>query len=175
MARVPAWMREGQELLTKLLMKYDLMSKTPFDCGRERISRSQLHMIEAIGKGYGRTVTSLADYFMVTKGAVSQVIKKLCCGGFVAKEKGEGKEILLRLTKKGLRAFDLHESYADALPELAAFAANYSEKEIRIFLRVLRDLDEMSSRIFVTLAEEGRIGASARSARSRTAASTGKK
>jgi DNA-binding MarR family transcriptional regulator len=69
-------MREGWELLTRLLMKYDLMAKIPFDCGRERISRTQLHMIEAIGKGRGRTVTSLADYFMVTKGAVSQVVKK---------------------------------------------------------------------------------------------------
>lgn len=151
-------MREGQELFTRILMKFDLMEKIPFSWGRELISRTQLHMIEAIGKGYGTTVTSLAGYFMVTKGAVSQVVAKLGERGFVAKEKGEGRERILKLTRKGKQAFDLHEGYGELLPEFAAFFGKYSSEELRAFLSVLKGLDEFSSSIFSSLLERGKLG-----------------
>jgi len=149
-----ALLRESQELFTRLLMKFDLMGKVPFCFGREPISRAQLHMIEAIGKGYGSTVTALADYFMITKGAVSQVVSKLRAKGFVSKSKssGGGKGILLELTKRGLEAFEAHESYNDLGPDIIAFAERYTEEERRAFLSVLRGLDDLIGGLFAVLA-----------------------
>jgi DNA-binding MarR family transcriptional regulator len=151
-------MREGQELFTRILMKFDLMEKIPFVFGREPISRAQLHMIEAIGKGYGTTVTALAEYFMITKGAVSQLVSKLCAKDFVFKSKssGGGKEIPLELTKKGWEAFRVHEGYNEFGPDIVAFSKKYTEEELRAFLGVLRGLDEFSGTLFTVLAEKGK-------------------
>jgi DNA-binding MarR family transcriptional regulator len=153
-AREKTLLREGQELLTRLIMKYDLIEKIPFEFGCERIPRAQLHMIEAIGKGYGATVTALADYFMITKGAVSQVVSKLCAKGFVAKSKGTsgGKEKPLRLTNKGRKAFDIHESYNELGPDILSCTKGYTDEEIRAFLDVLRGLDKWSGGYFAELA-----------------------
>ena len=106
------FMQEGLALFTRILMKYDVIEKEPLDMGNgERLPASHIHMIEAIGKEYGKTVTTLSEYFMITKGAVSQMISKLHKDGYVSKikKKGNDKEIILELTKKGWKAFELHE------------------------------------------------------------------
>jgi DNA-binding MarR family transcriptional regulator len=167
-----ALLREGQEIFTRLIMKFDLMEKIPFVFGRETIGRTQLHTIEAIGKGRGRTVTALADYFMVTKGAVSQVVTKLCAHGFVTKAKGPegGKEKLLELTKKGWEAFELHENYNQISPEFTSFFRRYKAEELDAFRRILIGLDELSGRIFEELVERSKSpggGASASPSKAR--------
>jgi DNA-binding MarR family transcriptional regulator len=151
-----AVLTEARELFTRILMKFDLMEKIPFVFGRERLTRTQLHMIESIGKGRGASVTALAEYFMVTKGAVSQVVTKLCARGFVSKGSGGGREKPLRLTKKGWKAFEMHEGYDEYLPELSAFTKKYTKEELGAFLRVLKGLDEMSGAIFADLVERSR-------------------
>jgi DNA-binding MarR family transcriptional regulator len=149
-------LRESQELFTRLLMKFDLLDKVPFIFAREAIPRAQLHMIDAIGKGHGTTVTALADYFMITKGAVSQIVSKLCARGFVSKSKSDsgGKEILLELTKKGREAFEVHEGYNEFGPDIIAFSKRYTEEELQAFLSVLKGLDELSGAFFGALAEK---------------------
>jgi DNA-binding MarR family transcriptional regulator len=157
-ARDEALLRESQELFARILMKFDLMEKLPFIFGRESISRAQLHMIEAIGKGCGSTVTALAEYFMVTKGAVSQIVSKLCARGLVSKSRsgGGGKEVLLELTKRGWEAFEIHEGYSEFGPDIISFAEKYEREELRAFLNVLKGLDELSGRLFAELAEKSR-------------------
>ena len=87
------------------------MEKEPLDVGNgDKLTASHVHTLEAIGKEYGKTVTALSGYFMITKGAVSQVISKLHQEGYVAKlrKKGNNKEIILELTESGIKL--LHSS-----------------------------------------------------------------
>ena len=64
-------MQDGLAIFTRILMKYDALEKEPLDMGNgEKLSAVNIHTIEAIGKEYGKTVTTLSEYFMITKGAV---------------------------------------------------------------------------------------------------------
>ncbi len=140
-------MQKGWELFTRIFMKYDILEKSPVDLGSgEKFRGTQIHMIEAIGKGYGNTVTALSGYFMVTKGAVSQIVSRLHQMGYISKtkRKGNDKEIVLTLTDKGRRAFQMHEKYNEATAsELMQLRTKYSHAEIVAFLNVLTDVDRM--------------------------------
>ena len=140
-------LRQGWELFTRIFMKYDVLEKSPVDIGTgERFNGAQIHMIEAIGKKYGKTVTALSGYFMITKGAVSQIVTKLYKMGYVTKtkKKGNDKEIILDLTEKGRKAFEIHEKYNEStMPELMKLGQKYSHEEILAFLNILNDVDRM--------------------------------
>lgn len=137
--------KAGWALFTRIFMKYDILEKTPIDIGAgDKLNAAQIHTIEAVGKEYGNTVTALSSYFMITKGAVSQITSKLHKMGYIAKtkKKGNDKEIILELTKKGRKAFDLHEEYNQpTLNDMMQFGDKYSEDEIRSFLSILNDID----------------------------------
>ena len=109
--------RQGWELFTRIFMKYDILEKSPVDIGTgDKFNGAQIHMIEAIGKGKGKTVTALSKYFMVTKGAISQIVSRLNKMGYITKTKriGNGKEIILELTEKGRQAYRMHEKYNES-------------------------------------------------------------
>ena len=140
-------MRQGWELFTRIFLKYDVLQKSPVDLGTgDRFNGAQIHMIEAIGKGYGQTVTALSGYFMVTKGAVSQIVSRLHALGYVAKTKraGNDKEIILELTDKGWLAFRRHEAYNEStVAGLRQLRNKYSQAEILAFLNILNDVDQL--------------------------------
>ena len=109
--------RQGWELFTRIFMKYDILEKSPVDIGTgDKFNGAQIHMIEAIGKGKGKTVTALSKYFMVTKGAISQIVSRLNKMGYITKTKriGNDKEIILELTEKGRQAYRMHEKYNES-------------------------------------------------------------
>lgn len=145
-----ALMQEGWALFTRLFMKYDVVGKAPLEISAsEKLSASSIHMIEAVGKGYGDTITALSSYFMITKGAVSQIITKLHKAGYIAKAKRQGndKEVVLGLTKKGRKAFDLHEKRnKQTLDDLQDFLGKYSEDELNSFSRILTDIEQVLNR-----------------------------
>jgi DNA-binding MarR family transcriptional regulator len=146
-------LQEGWGLFTRIFMKYDVLEKEPIDIGNgDKLNAAQIHLIEAVGKGYGKTVTTLSGYFMITKGAVSQVVSKLHEMGYVAKtkRKGNDKEIILELTEKGWMAFVIHEKYNEStISDLMQFRDKYSEGEIVSFLKILNDIDHLLSK-FIT-------------------------
>ena len=75
--------------------------------------RSEIHTIQAIGKNPGINVTTLAEYFGVTKSAVSQTIAKLRKKGLLRKTHapGNAKEVILELTDLGITGFHNHEQF----------------------------------------------------------------
>lgn len=141
--------QQGLALFTRILMKYDALEKEPLDMGNgDKLHASHIHTIEAIGKEYGKTVTALSEYFMITKGAVSQVISKLHKNGYISKikKKGNDKEIILELTKKGWKAFELHEKINGAvMDDLMQVGDKYSSAEVTSFLKMLGDIDLLFS------------------------------
>jgi DNA-binding MarR family transcriptional regulator len=144
------WMQEGTALFDRMFMKYEVMQKKPLDLGNGvKIHSAQIHMIEAVGKGYGNTVTALSGFFMITKGAVSQIVTKLCTEGYVRKTRktGNDKEIILKLTEKGWKTFRRHREYdKPAVRGIQRIGKRYSEQEIRSFLDILEDIDRIFGR-----------------------------
>jgi DNA-binding MarR family transcriptional regulator len=141
---------QGIALFDRMFMKYEVLQKKPLDLGKAgKLHAAQIHMIQAIGEGRGETVTALSGFFMITKGAVSQIVTKLCGDGYIrrTRKKGNDKEIPLQLTAKGWNAFRRHQAYdQSAVRDIRRIGRRYSEREIRSFLNFLADIDRVFGR-----------------------------
>jgi len=71
----------------------------------ETLYRSEIFLLELIGDQEGISVTEAADQLHITKGAVSQTLKKLDTKGLVDKQPDpvNGLKMCLRLSNKGKR------------------------------------------------------------------------
>lgn len=80
-----------------------------------QLSISEIHMIEAVGKGKKspKTISELAEDLQVTLPSVTNSIKKLEANGFVQKIKSEsdGRSVLVELTRLGKRADAAHQYF----------------------------------------------------------------
>ncbi len=133
----------GFEVFTKMFMKYDIFGKRPLKISKGiKVNTSHVHTLEAIGKGHATTVTSLSDYFKITKGAVSQGISKLHQEGYIKKMDGSHKTVNLELTALGKQVMKSHDKYnASFVKKIRVIEEKYSEKEITTFLDILTDVD----------------------------------
>lgn len=98
----------------RILNKLKEAEKIPLDYGSgEKLHSSEIHTIAYIGSHPDINVTNLAKIMGVTKGAISQAIKKLEKKKLVERYQNptNNKEILLRLTKKGQIDYHGHEAY----------------------------------------------------------------
>lgn len=106
--------RRLNEAFLRIVNKFRRLEKMPGDYGSgDSLFPTEIHTLELIGRNPGVAVTELARRQGVTKGAASQVVKKLDEKGLVQKCKSldNEKSILLILTEKGKLAFDGHELF----------------------------------------------------------------
>jgi DNA-binding MarR family transcriptional regulator len=106
--------------------------------------RREIHTIQAIGKNPGINITALAERMAVTKGAVSQTIKKLSKKGLVRKTyaPGNAKEVVLELTDLGWVGFRNHEKFhMEALNIARDYFGDQFEKKFDDIESVMTDLN----------------------------------
>ena len=106
--------------------------------------RREIHTIQAIGKKPGINITALAEYMGVTKGAVSQTIKKLIRKGLVRKTyaPSNAKEVVLELTDLGWVGFHNHEKFhMEALGIAREYFGNQFENKFEAIEAVMTDLN----------------------------------
>lgn len=91
---------------------------------------SEIHTLCVIGALPKINITNLAIQLGITKGAVSKLAKKLVEKRLIEKyrEFGNEKEILVRLTPQGRKAYLNHEKYHN-----------------KVFSRIIREVEEMDS------------------------------
>lgn len=72
---------------------------------------SEVHCIEYIGRNVDTNVTKLAEYFYMTRGAMSKLTKKLMKKGVIEsyQKPDNKKEIYFRLTEQGKEVYKTHE------------------------------------------------------------------
>lgn len=94
------------------------MEKTHKSFGTgEMISHSEIHLIEIIGDAQDLSVTDLARHMGITKGAVSQSLKRLENKGFTTKNidpENLSRTIVL-LTSKGQTAYWSHKHWHETM------------------------------------------------------------
>lgn len=96
---------------------------------------AQSHMIEIIGESEGITLTEIASAFMITKGAVSQVISFLEMKGLIVKKPSQkgGRATGLFLSDSGRAVFDEHRAlHSGMLREVSALAERLPPEAIAI-------------------------------------------
>ena len=94
------------------------LEKTPKKFGtKEFLSHSEIHLIEIIGDNEGLSVTDIGNHIGITKGAVSQSLKRLETKGFSFKETDPGNlsRSIVKLTAKGLTAFWAHKHWHETM------------------------------------------------------------
>ena len=96
----------------------DELEKIPRKFGTDQnISSTEIQLIELVGENSNVSVTQLAKMQGVTKGAVSQSLKRLESKGFILKEEdpSNSSRSIISLTNKGKTAFYAHRHWHETM------------------------------------------------------------
>jgi DNA-binding MarR family transcriptional regulator len=99
------------EKFSRVVKLWQELEKRPQKYGTENyLYSSEIHLIEAIGENNHLSVTDIANNLDVTKGAVSQTLKKLEIKGLTVKhaDPQNSSRAIVELTSKGKMAFYAH-------------------------------------------------------------------
>lgn len=107
---------------------------------------SEINIIGIVGKFQEMNVTELAEKIGVTKGAVSQILKKLNDKKLIEKyhDKSNKKEVLLKLTEKGNCVFQEHKNIHKIIdPQIRSFLVNQSNEQTAYLIDFLKMISEI--------------------------------
>ena len=113
-------------------------------------------MLESLGYRSGVNVTEYAENHGITKGAVSQLVKKLERKGLVERYKNptNQKEVLLKLTMKGEIAFHKHTLlHLQFAKEFFEEFENLTPEQTGLIIHFLSSLDDLFERAEAMLDE----------------------
>jgi DNA-binding MarR family transcriptional regulator len=138
--------KEIMELFTRLVIRYNALEKFPVKLSSKHdLYHSERHMLDKIGDHPGINLTEFAKVLGVTKGAVSQVVKKLEAKGVVKRyKKGDNeKEIFLELTKSGQSVYLEHKRTNEETvtgPMLAELE-KYPDEKVQFLINMFKWID----------------------------------
>ena len=96
------------------------------------LSISEVHLIEAIGRGpaQGCTISGIAQELAVTLSSVTVAVNKLVRKGYAVKQrdKADGRQVLVSLTRKGQKVDRIHQRFHLRLAKAVAAQLNDQEK-----------------------------------------------
>ena len=109
------------ELMMTVTQRMADMENQPRDFGTgDLLHRAEIHTLQAIGDLPGVGVTELADHLGITKGAVSQMVRKLEAKGLAERtySKDNARDVRLLLTPVGRKARDGHMQFHNDIVNL---------------------------------------------------------
>ena len=110
----------------------------------EPMSISEIHMIELIGDTEDLSVTDISRHLNVTKGAVSQSLKKLEARGVVRKNQDPGNRsrVIVSLTAKGQTAFWAHKHWHETMDGgFLKYVQEMKEKDLHVVIQFLERVE----------------------------------
>ena len=131
------------EVLVKLFNEImDIEAKAIITPEYQDITNNDMHVIEAIGIGEPRNMSSVAKTLSVTVGTLTIAINNLVKKGYVHRVRSweDRRVVLISLTEKGEKAFYHHKSFHEKMTE--ALICDLSEEEINALVRALTNLKE---------------------------------
>jgi DNA-binding MarR family transcriptional regulator len=139
------------DLFTRILHLYSVIDKKPRDFGTgDLLYVTEIHAMHYIAANPEINVTQLAEISGVTKGAISQTIKRLVGKRYIARYKAKNKkEVNLRLSDKG---YIINQKYEEFEKERFVFAEklyeNASKEDIilikNLFTAIYENMKQMS-------------------------------
>lgn len=110
------------------------------------IYRSEIHIIQLIGEHSELYISQISSIIGITKGTVSQIIKRLEGKGLVCKsvDLSNNTRQLVKLTEKGRVAFISHERYhKQQHMEMETFLHSLDREQLAVLEKFLHHADEM--------------------------------
>ena len=133
------------ELFIRLANKYKAMEKIPLDFGvGAHLYHSEMHLIDQIGDHPDLNITELAKVMGVTKGAISQTVKKLENKGVITRYKGaeNEKEVFLKFTYIGREIYRKHKEIdKEAIIPLYEELRKYSDDKVYFLVEMFKWMD----------------------------------
>lgn len=107
------------------------------------LSISEIHMLEAVGKGKDRrrTISELAEVLNITLPSVTVAINKLMKKGYVEKVRGEedGRIVYVSLTRQGRRIDSAHRYFHESM--VRSIIRDMTESEMQALYKGIMKLD----------------------------------
>lgn len=131
------------EVLVKLFNEImDIEAKAIITPEFQDITNNDMHVIEAIGIGEPRNMSSVAKILSVTVGTLTIAINNLVKKGYVNRTRsGEDRRVvLISLTEKGAKAFNHHKKFHEEMTE--ALIRDLSQDEVNALVRALTNLKD---------------------------------
>lgn len=132
----------------KILHLYSVISRKPCDYGTgDLLYFAELHTISVVARNKEINMTQLAEIMGVTKGAISQTIRKLVAKNLILKSNiNNRKEVNLKLSDKGLIVLKSQEAFQK---EIFTFAGALYEKALpeerdmvkRLFMAIVSNME----------------------------------
>lgn len=106
------------------------------------VTTNDMHVIEAIGIGEQKNMTTVAKALHVTTGTLTISINSLVKKGYVSRVRSEEdrRVVLVSLTDKGKGAFLLHQRFHEEMIE--SVAGQFSEEEKQVLEKALRRINQ---------------------------------
>lgn len=104
------------------------------------ISNNDMHIIEAIGNGEPKNMSTVAKALKITVGTLTIAINNLVKKGYVNRIRSEEdrRVVLIFLSKKGEQAFDHHAEFHKEM--VAATLDGLNEQEEKVLVKALSNL-----------------------------------
>ena len=105
------------------------------------ITNNDMHVIEAIGVGEPKNMSTIAKLLSVTVGTLTIAMNSLVKKGYVIRERGkeDRRVVYISLSEKGLRAYRHHEEFHRQMIE--AVLENLAEDETESLVKALAKLE----------------------------------
>ena len=111
----------------------------------ELLSHSEIHLIEIIGDHEGLSVTDISKVMGITKGAVSQSLKRLEDKGYTTKETDPDNlsRSIVHLTAKGQTSYWAHKDWHETMDGgFSHYLKNLTEEELATIMTFLERTED---------------------------------
>lgn len=105
------------------------------------LTNNDMHVIEAIGMGEPKNMTSIARELSVTVGTLTIAMNSLVKKGYVIRERGkeDRRVVYISLSEKGRNAYEHHAEFHREM--IQGISEELSEEELEVLARALSKLD----------------------------------
>lgn len=106
------------------------------------LTNNDMHVIEAVGLGDGRNMSSIARKLNITVGSLTTAMNSLVNKKYVERYRSEEdrRVVYVKLTAKGIKAYKHHEDYHRQMTQ--AILDKLDETEIPVLVKTLDALSE---------------------------------
>lgn len=130
------------ELLVKLFRSINTIEEQAIKTeGFPGMTTNDMHVIEAIGTGEPRNMTSVAKSLSVTTGTLTIAVNSLVKKGFVKRVRSEEdrRVVLISLTPQGKTAHEEHRKFHEKM--INSIIAELTEEEQAVMQKVLSNMN----------------------------------
>ncbi|MBE7722760.1 MarR family winged helix-turn-helix transcriptional regulator [Lacrimispora indolis] len=106
------------------------------------ITNNDMHVIEAIGIGAPKNMSSIARELSVTVGTLTIAMNSLVKKGYVTRQRGkeDRRVVYISLSEKGKEAYEHHAEFHQEM--IASVVSGLSENEVEVLIKALTKLNQ---------------------------------